>query len=60
MNKVLYPEEPTLLACEICLTQIPADSVVSAESDDYVLHFCGIECHRLWKERATSERPLTD
>lgn len=53
MHKALHPEEPDMIDCEICLTQIPTDSGTNGETDDYVYHFCGIECYEKWKEQNT-------
>jgi len=55
MHKVLRPEEPELIDCEICLTQIPTDSGVSVESEDYVYHFCGVRCYEEWKKNALGQ-----
>jgi len=52
MNKALHPQEPELLDCEVCLTQIPADSGVNIESEDYVYHFYGVRCYEKWKNSA--------
>lgn len=38
-----------LLECEVCLKEIPPDSGEYLETDDYVQHYCGIECYRLWQ-----------
>ena len=42
--------EGHLLNCEICLKEIPADSGEYLETDEYVQHFCGIECYNQWKK----------
>lgn len=57
MSNTLRPEEPEQLACEVCLGQIPTDTAVSAEGDDYVLHFCGIACYRQWREQDRGTEP---
>lgn len=59
MSHTLRPEEPELLECEVCMAQIPADTHISAESDDYVLHFCGVECYRKWQEQNGGEPPTS-
>ncbi|MDH5231145.1 MAG: DUF3330 domain-containing protein [Gammaproteobacteria bacterium] len=39
------------LACDICLKEIP-DSVDSTfEGDDYISHFCGLECYDQWQQQ---------
>jgi len=49
-----FVETPTI-RCEICLAEIPQSEAVSAEAQDYVLYFCGLECYRTWSE-GTSAR----
>jgi len=38
-----------VIACEICLKEIPRDLAKSQEGVDYVHYFCGIECYQQWK-----------
>ena len=46
------PQETLIevLNCDICLKEIPTESEEYLETDDYVRHFCGIECYTKWKE----------
>ncbi len=37
-----------LIACEICLKEIPHDLAISQEGVEYVQYFCGIECYSKW------------
>jgi len=60
MPNTLRPQEPDLLSCEVCLTQIPADTALNAECDEYVLHFCGIECYRQWRQQSESSEEAAD
>ena len=48
------PTEPDLVHCDICLSEIPASAAQTAEGDDYIAHFCGIECYKKWQQ-AVSE-----
>ena len=57
MNKKIHPEEPETINCETCLTEIPPDEAQSAEGEDYVVHFCGLECYSKWKEQAGKKAP---
>jgi hypothetical protein len=43
------PDDIELLECEVCLKEIPPGSDEYHETDDYVQHYCGIECYQLWK-----------
>lgn len=46
------PAEPeTLVACEVCLKEVPASAVTSHEAHEYVHHFCGIECYARWQAK---------
>ena len=42
----------TVFSCEICLQEIPGDAVRLTDAQDYVHHFCGLECLAMWQERA--------
>lgn len=50
MTNKPHPTEPDLVACEICLKELPPHDSHSAEEDDYVQHFCGLECYELWRQ----------
>ena len=44
------------VSCEVCLKEVPASEAKNAETDDYVAHFCGLECFEQWqKKQADSE-----
>ncbi|MDA8127174.1 MAG: DUF3330 domain-containing protein [Betaproteobacteria bacterium] len=42
----------TVFSCEVCLKEIPADTVNVADAQDYFHHFCGLECFEIWWKRA--------
>jgi hypothetical protein len=46
------PENPPegLVACEVCLTEIPRSVARSHEGSDYVLYFCGDKCFAEWQK----------
>lgn len=46
--------DPTRLsvACEICHKEVPLSEARSFEAEDYVAHFCGLECYAEWKRRS--------
>ncbi len=54
-SKKVVPEEPPLVACEICMKEIPHDVAKTFEGDEYVLHFCGLDCYRQWKQHEPGE-----
>lgn len=46
----------TLLACEVCLSEIPADAVKLTDAQDYVHHFCGLGCLETWQKQARTHQ----
>jgi hypothetical protein len=51
------PEEPLTVPCEVCLKEIPRSEALNAEAEDYVAHFCGLDCYRAWAADAEQRRP---
>lgn len=45
------PKPGAPVRCEICLKEVPPSEALSAEACDYVIHFCGVDCYRVWAER---------
>jgi hypothetical protein len=45
------PEEPEKIDRETCRKDISPSAAVTEEGEDYVMHFCGLDCYRAWKER---------
>jgi len=46
--------ECEMVSCDECMKRIPAEQAVKSESQDYVRHFCGLECFRRWQQRRQS------
>ncbi len=40
------------LNCAVCLKEVPADAIRLADAQDYVLHFCGLDCLEAWRKQA--------
>ena len=38
-----------VVQCEMCMKEVPASVAQSFEGNDYVHHFCGLECLGLWR-----------
>lgn len=38
-----------IVACDVCMTEIPAALAKTFEGPDYVLYFCGLECLGKWQ-----------
>jgi hypothetical protein len=49
----------TTLTCAVCLKEIPADAVKLTDTQDYVHHFCGLDCLELWRKQAETHRRQT-
>lgn len=50
MNDVEHKDDD-LISCEICLKEVPGSDVKSVELNDYVVHFCGLECYDKWQHQ---------
>jgi hypothetical protein len=42
----------TIVSCAVCLLEIPADAVSLGETQDYVHHYCGLDCFEVWHKQA--------
>lgn len=40
--------DEVMVACKICLEEVPISEAKSEEASDYVAHFCGLECYDKW------------
>lgn len=49
----------TVFTCATCLKEVPPDSVSLTDAQDYVHHFCGLDCLELWRKRAAAEEGPT-
>ena len=54
MNNQDKPTET--VPCEVCLKEIPRSEAKTSEVDDYVLHFCGIDCYDKWHKENTEKK----
>lgn len=53
MSKTDEDADKNEVRCNYCSEWLPGDEAISPEGDDYVLYFCGVECHAQWEaERA--------
>lgn len=42
----------SMVSCETCLKEVPIDAALSVDAQDYVHHFCGLECLEAWRAKA--------
>lgn len=40
--------EEVMVACKVCLEEVPVSEAKSEEASDYVAHFCGLDCYEKW------------
>lgn len=56
MPTPLRPDQAEIIQCDICMKEIPASEARSAEAQDYVRHFCGLECFDRWSKQDSREQ----
>lgn len=44
----------TVVSCAVCLKEIPADAARLSDTQDYVHHFCGLDCLEAWRKQAAT------
>ena len=44
----------SVITCAVCLKEVPADAVRLTDAQDYVHHFCGLDCLEAWRKQAAS------
>ena len=47
--------DAALVACEVCLREVPLSEAMAAECTDYFTYFCGLECYEQWKHRGDTQ-----
>jgi len=50
MQKKPTHSESDVIACSVCLKEIPRDLAKSDEASGYVHYFCGEHCYTQWKQ----------
>jgi len=43
-------EKEEKIACHVCKKMIPKATAMHAEGEEYVLHFCNLDCMDYWKK----------
>ena len=57
MSEEKKKEEEAALSCTICLKDIGHEEHETYEVDDYVHHFCGLDCYSEWQRLKTKDTP---
>lgn len=52
----MMKDEEEKIACSVCKKLIPKASALHAEGEEYVLHFCNIDCLDHWKKHGQKEK----
>ncbi len=50
------PIEVELVACEVCLKEVPKSAAIASETTDYVAYFCGLNCYEKWKNQSVKTK----
>jgi hypothetical protein len=53
-------ENEEKIACHVCKKMIPKATAVHAEGEEYVLHFCNVDCMDYWKKEKKDEKRETE
>jgi hypothetical protein len=53
-----HDHECTVLTCDFCLKELPENNGIREEGQDYIAHFCGLECFEAWQQRHAHEKRL--
>lgn len=40
------------VSCDICHKEVPLSEANHFEAQDYIAHFCGLDCYSEWKQRS--------
>ena len=52
MSKDNKPIDEELVACDVCLKELPKSEAIVLEVTDYVAHYCGLDCYEKWKKQS--------
>jgi len=53
-----HPTEVEKVSCDVCRKEVPLSEAMIPEAEEYVAHFCGLDCYQQWKrdsERASKQ-----
>ena len=51
MKEINKSSPKEMVACEICMKEVPISEAKSDEASGYVLNFCGLECYDKWQSQ---------
>jgi hypothetical protein len=50
------PTEVETVQCDVCMAEIPLSEAKSAEAEEYVMHFCGLDCYDKWRRQGGEDK----
>ncbi len=48
--------EVELVACDVCLKEVPISEAHIPEAVDYMAHFCGLACYQKWQQTQPQDK----
>ena len=45
-----------VVACDVCLKEIPRSEAKVEEASDYVAYFCGLPCFEKWQQESLENK----
>ncbi len=49
------PSEVEKIPCDVCRKEVPLSEAMIPEAEEYVAHFCGLECYEKWKQESNQK-----
>jgi hypothetical protein len=56
----IMSENEEKIACHVCKTMIPKATALHAEGEEYVLHFCNLDCMDYWRNQKKDKEKKTN
>jgi len=57
---MVKPSETEKVSCDICRKEVPLSEAMIPEAEDYVAHFCGLDCYKQWKQQSERAKKQAD
>jgi len=58
-NPMTEKKDKAALSCSVCLKEVDQSESETYEVEDYVHHFCGLECYSKWQHSRDSGKDAT-
>ena len=53
------PSEAEKIPCDVCRKELPLSEAMIPEAEEYIAHFCDLECYEKWKQESGQNRKRT-